>query len=512
MREATSRRRFLKLLAGLGTLAAWGPVLKQSFLSPAEAAEAASYRISPWTGDSFFRGHRLRDGDLPSFPRQAEKTVDFVIVGGGIAGLTAAYYLRNDNFLLLEQYDQLGGQARGGSYRGIGYSWGPVSVSSIEDATGKLFDELALQPLKLPPQRNSWYWQGEWLPGVEGADQLSLYRQFDRLAEEMRPLWRRLPGGEIPVPLEDPYLERLDSIFFSSYLTGYDEQFVSLMDSLLKSAYCGGVDQISALAGAALAQELFNPCYAFKGGNSAICRALRSSIWASGPDRCHTGTFVWNVELADGGASVVYGTRMGTMHRVDCRKVIMAIPPIVAARVVPQLSDIAKAVLLWFKFGSYLVANFCMPKKVFNGAFDNWVGSPFSFADAILAESLYEATGSYRADMGSVLTVYQPYAPASSGRSLLLDGNRQELARSLVTELLRLVDQFDSNLEEVVLTRWGHAMVVPCPGLFARISRLRSTDNDPVILAYSGTEGLPCTEAAIAAGRRAALACLGKAG
>ena len=38
-----------------------------------------------------------------------ETTYDTVIIGAGIAGLTAAYMLRDKNLLLLEQEDRFGG-------------------------------------------------------------------------------------------------------------------------------------------------------------------------------------------------------------------------------------------------------------------------------------------------------------------------------------------------------------------------------------------------------------------
>jgi oxygen-dependent protoporphyrinogen oxidase len=39
-----------------------------------------------------------------------ENLYDTVIIGGGIAGLTAAYMLRDKNFLLLEKEDRFGGR------------------------------------------------------------------------------------------------------------------------------------------------------------------------------------------------------------------------------------------------------------------------------------------------------------------------------------------------------------------------------------------------------------------
>src|SRR5205814_1143473 len=153
----SSRRQFL---ANLGLLFASG--LSGSILeadaNPAVASKP-QYKLSPWTGDNFSRGHALRDGQLPAFPKNAERTVDFAIVGGGLSGLTTAYYLRNHDFLLLEQYDELGGQARGGSYRGLDYSIGSAYVGTVSGIYGELWRDLGITPAEIPTTKNAWYWE-----------------------------------------------------------------------------------------------------------------------------------------------------------------------------------------------------------------------------------------------------------------------------------------------------------------------------------------------------------------
>src|SRR5271169_5623852 len=93
---------------------------------------------------------------------------------------------------------------------------------------------------------------------------------------------------------------------FASFLQGYDPRFVSLMDSFCKSNCSAGSQQISALTGVLLAQDLVAPAYVFDGGNPAIARALAKKIREGGADRAKTGTFVWNVELQNDGATVTY--------------------------------------------------------------------------------------------------------------------------------------------------------------------------------------------------------------
>lgn len=502
----TTRRQFLKTLGWLFAAGVAEPVA--SLVQAAEAAPSGKarqpYKLLPWTGDDFTIGHRLRDGDIPRLPVDSERSVDFVIAGGGLSGLVSAYYLRDHDFLLLEQYDEPGGHATGRSYRGIDYSLGAAYMGTNEGICGRLFDELGIQPVTLPATKNSWYWEGKWYPGISGKDQSIVYREFSRFIDECKPVWKAMPSGEPRLPLTGSELSRLDAAVFGSGLSGYDKRFLLLLDSFLKSSCCAGLNQLSALAGYYLAQDLVSPSYVFKGGNPAIARALLRALSQTGSGRVATGAFVWQIDIRDGGASVVYSLKDGSTHRVNCRRVIVAVPPLVAARIIPALDDRAKAGLLSFKFGAYLVANFCMPRKTFRGAYDNWVGSPFTFSDVILAETPYLATGTYKHEMGSVLTVYQPYGNLSPGRTLLLQGNRQAFASSLVEQLSKLVPQFQSNLEEVVLTRWGHAMVIARPGLFARLAQLQAIDTGPVILAHNSMAGLPSAESAISAARLAA--------
>jgi spermidine dehydrogenase len=65
---------------------------------------------------SFEPAHKLRDGDLPLQARGPAETYDLVIVGGGISGLSAAYFYRERNpsarILILDNHDDFGGHAK----------------------------------------------------------------------------------------------------------------------------------------------------------------------------------------------------------------------------------------------------------------------------------------------------------------------------------------------------------------------------------------------------------------
>jgi protoporphyrinogen oxidase len=533
MNEENSRRDFLRQLAGLLLVGGSSSLARACAATPtqsgagmksepvpakskrsaggASASGRYNYKISQWTGDNFTLGHRLREKDMPNAPIDADKSYEFIIVGGGIAGLAAAYYLRDHNLLLLEQYGDLGGQSRGGIYRGLRYSHGAAYMGTVEGIYGDLFADLGIKPVTITARKNGWYWQSKWYQDVAGPEKCTLYKEFAQLLDQSKPIWKTLPEDPTPDAVNTPAMNKLDSIRFIEVLKGYSPAFLSLLDKFVASSYCGGLDQVSALAGYLLMTDLVTNSYVFEGGNSAISRALAAKIDATGNERLVRDAFVWEVSVSDDQASVIYSTKDGAMHRARAGHVIVTAPPLVAGRFMNGIDDKLKAYLLQMKFGSYLVANCLLSKQLFTGTYDNWVGKPFSFADITIAETPYVMNNTYNKGMGSVLTLYQPYPQGSPGRALLMIGNRQEFASSLVSQLAKLVQHLSTNLEEVVLTRWGHAMAVPEPGYFQRLRKIHAAEGNGVFsLAHSSMQGLPSAEAAITAARIAADRALSK--
>jgi hypothetical protein len=473
--------------------------------NPATAAGAtgsAAYKIGDWKGDDFTLGHELRNRRLPAFPANAERTVDFAIIGGGMSGLSSAYYLRDHDYLLLEQYQDLGGQSRGSSFQGIGYSYGAAYVGPLEGELERLVHDLGLKSVAMEPEKNSWRWENQWVSGITG-DAKAFHKEFKHLREFASPTWENLKKCNWQLmPLAGQDMERLDQSTFASVLTGFDPKFISLLDGFLRSCNCLGVEKTSALAGLSIISDLVESNNVFPGGNPTLAGALAARL---APERCLTGTFVWSIEVKEHGASIVYSTKDGATHRVNCRFAIVCTPPMVCARLLKGIGDESKAGMLGFKYGSYLVANLLMKKEVFKGPYDSLVSDPFTFTDIVKAEKPYQMTnGAYKESMGSVLTIYQPYEPGSIGRPALLKGDRDAFATSIVSQMHGLVGDIDRHIEEIVLSRWGHAMVVPACGFFQKMTKLNATISGAYTLAHCSSQGLPCAETAIAAARLAA--------
>jgi protoporphyrinogen oxidase len=486
----TTRREFLTLMGTVAASSLTG-VFRTASAEPT-VSSAPGFRVSPWTGDDYTLGHRLRDGFTKELPLQSEKKVEFVIVGGGMAGLACSHYLRNENILLLEQYDHMGGTSSGGSYKGIDYSMGAVCTGSYSGIYKELFDELKIQPTVVPKESVAWRYAGEWLTGLKGTN--TFYKEFDRLSTELH----AVPAAT------------LEKNTFSKFLTNYDPEFASMMDHISRSWYGAGADEVAGTAGMGVVDALSKDSYVFKGGNSGIARALSQSLEGTGAERIKTSAFVWRVEKSQLGASVVYSDKDGAMHRVDARHVVVATPPMITRRIVAGLSDTISDSMSRVECAAMVVANFCLSKKVFKSPFQSYADASYPFGQMVLAESPYELSGSYRPEMGSVLTVYVPYCTGAAGRVRLLAEQREHLAESLVSDMNRLVDGFDGALEQVVLTRWGHAFPIPRPGVAQKLAQIKDVKLDWMTFAHSTATGSQSLEGAIQAARRAADLCLRK--
>src|SRR5450432_4216659 len=112
-----TRRDFIKF-ALAGSVAAGCPIDRALMVEPQSKAP-----IPVVEGDHFKIPHEIRDGH--SFPKpQPSRKVDVLIIGGGVAGLSSAYFLRGKDWLLLEKEEHFGGNAYQEEYHGQAYGTG----------------------------------------------------------------------------------------------------------------------------------------------------------------------------------------------------------------------------------------------------------------------------------------------------------------------------------------------------------------------------------------------------
>ena len=166
-----------------------------------------------FVNDSFPLGHRLRDRSVFRAPVQ-QLRVPIVIVGGGMAGLNAAWHLDKHgfrDFVLLEMEQQAGGNSRWGENEISKFPWAahyvPVPAKG-ESLARELFEELGMlrdgkwdeRVLCFDPQERLFI-NGHWQEGIEPEDGATTrdraqYRRFMEKIGEFR------STGQFTVPME----------------------------------------------------------------------------------------------------------------------------------------------------------------------------------------------------------------------------------------------------------------------------------------------------------------------
>ena len=140
-----TRREFIRYVVA-GSVASGCPVDTALLPAPDSTPSASkSGSVPEVEGEHFEICHQVRDGHHFDLPAATAKT-ESVIVGGGVAGLSAAYFLRGKDWLLLEKEDHFGGNAYQEEFDGQ-----PFATGSAYAYHGDEGDVLASElGLKLP--------------------------------------------------------------------------------------------------------------------------------------------------------------------------------------------------------------------------------------------------------------------------------------------------------------------------------------------------------------------------
>ncbi len=125
MRRDITRRDFLNGIAMTSGLAMLPPHLLAALQHDLDPEKSPNYYPPGLTGlrgshvGSFEVAHNVRDGDFwqkAGAPTATGETFDLVVVGGGISGLSTAYFFRKSNpnarILIIENHDDFGGHAK----------------------------------------------------------------------------------------------------------------------------------------------------------------------------------------------------------------------------------------------------------------------------------------------------------------------------------------------------------------------------------------------------------------
>jgi monoamine oxidase len=467
-----TRRDFLKFVVS-GSIAAGCPI----DLSPRSDDRAQAANVD---GDHFEICHQVRNGKV--FARQSiTKRYEVVIVGGGVSGLSAAYFMRDRDFLLLEKEPHWGGNAYREEYQGQGFATG-----SAFDEKGTVSQQLAqeigltLLPINCPDPSII---EGKWIPELwrSGIDQLPYPPAVRESFKKFRSTFLKLD------PAKDAM--HLDSVPLSHYLRGYAPEIKQWWDAYGPSNWGATSDDASAQVAADEFKEMNadeDNRMTLPGGNGAFSGKLAATLQAKHSEQMIADTTIVSVVQQESEVHVTYLTA-GELRTVGAKYVVMATPKFITARLVSGLPDAQHEAMLAFRYCPYPVINMIFDKPVYNRAYDTWCPGN-SFSDFIVADWVLQKQGGYT-QKNNILTFYTPLREAQRA-TLLPTESCQALATQVLADFRKLQPEFmQAEPIEIHLYRRGHPMFLPIPGNFTKVIPVASQPLDRVYFASTDSVG-----------------------
>jgi monoamine oxidase len=475
----------------------------------------------------------IRDAAPPVVTQWRQHRV--VIVGGGIAGLAAAWELRRrrvTDVLVLELDDAIGGTARSGSSPVTPYPWGAhYIVAPSRDASDLIallgemnaFEGVAADGTPIvdellrcrEPEERVWYlgkwWEGLYLEAGASADDRKQLAAFNAEIDRWS-AWRDGQGRRaftIPRSLgsDAPEVRALDRISFGAWL---DERGLTsprlrwVCDYACRDDYALTATQTSAWAGlfyfagrqtapGVEAQSVVT----WPDGNGALVRHLAHG------QAIERGVAVLDIDDAPDGARVTaIGAHGGFGLRADA--VIVATPTFVANRIVRARRGQPAG-----EYGAWAVANIHLRGR----PIERGRGTPPAW-DNVFRDSpslgYVSATHQRGRDRGAtVWTWYYPFSDedTASVRKKLAGAGYAEWAETVLADLARAHPDVRDHVDHIEVAFWGHGMVRPRVGsVWSDALAARARPIGRIHFAHTDLSGFAIFEEAFDHGLRAARA------
>jgi glycine/D-amino acid oxidase-like deaminating enzyme len=463
-----------------------------------------------FVNEDFPQGHLLRD--RAAFPKPVETLkIPLVIVGAGVAGLSAAWRLDKRgfrDFVVLELAQQAGGNARWGENEITAYPWGAHYVP-VPDKSAvlvrELFEELGVlrdgqweeRDLCFSPKERL-FLHGRWQEDIEPAIGLTDKDrdQFRRFADRIDHFRR---SGEFTIPMAlGAQPSPLDRVSVTDWMReqGFDSTYLNwYINYACRDDYGALASDTSAWAGihyfASRQPEEKGPI-TWPEGNGWIIKKLLSKLGRF----VHTGAMVNHISQVGRGLRIRAGE-----NEYLAEVVIFSAPTFLAPYLIegfPPVHD--------FVYSPWLTANITLehlPRETgLELAWDN-VNYDSPTLGYVVATHQTLRTFVDR----SVWTFYWSLAQGnpSENRRLLLEKDWSYWKEAILNDLARTHPDIRSCVSRIDIMRMGHAMARPTVGaIFAEERRRLANPSGRLLFANSDLSGFSIFEEAQYHGVKAA--------
>ena len=397
--------------------------------------------------------------------------VQVVVVGGGIAGLSAAWELRDRDVRLLEATGRVGGRLLSEPRHPYWLNFGGHVVGGPGTETGRLLREAGVESVEIPGVLSGLVLNGRLVAGgrVETypfrvplalRDRAALVRTGLRLRLAVAEYGRvsRLRPGESEADRRARVLAYRDDTTFFDFLgpvaTDVDEMFRA---TIRRSS--GEPEEVSAGYGIGYFQLVWDRSKGLTrnigGGSSklseAIVRKLGERVWTDSPAR--------RVAQTSDGVEVEF-VKDGQKRTLAAESAVVAVPAYEAGRIVSDLpNDVAEA-LGRISYGPYIVGSF-LTRETGAMPYDGVYAAATPKASFNMLFNMANALrrGGRRQPGGSLMV----YAAANLARRLW-DRPDIEVERRFLADLYERFPGLRGAVREVVVRRWELGVPHPRPG------------------------------------------------
>jgi phytoene dehydrogenase-like protein len=463
-----------------------------------------------FVNDSFATGHRLRDHGQFAQPKRQQR-VSVLIVGGGMAGLSAAWYLDKHgfhDFALLEMERQAGGNSRWGENGITRFPWAahyvPVPAKG-ESLARELFEELGVLRNGIWDERalcfdlrERLFINGHWQEGIEphdggSASDRTQFRRFNDQMLEFR------ATGQFTIPMErGARASQLDAMSMADWLAQqrYNSPYLRwYIDYACRDDYGALAKDTSAWAGvqyfASREPDEKGPL-TWPEGNGWIAARLIEKLRGY----IRTASPVYRIERAGQKLRVL---TEDTEYVAEA--LIWAAPTFLAHHLIQDAPPADG-----FEYSPWLTANLTLDRipeqKGSETAWDNVIyGSPT--LGYVNATHMSLATHVDR----TVWTFYWSLAeyPPVQARQILLTRSWNDWKEAILNDLSRAHPDIRQCVSRIDIMRLGHAMARPRTGfIFSRTREQWSRPLGNIYFANSDLSGFSIFEEAQYRGAEAA--------
>jgi len=492
--KSIGRRSFL-LRAGLvtGALLLDGCIKKLSGRKPEYA-----HIKGKLSGPNATAGHILRD-KLPLPGPITQSSIDTLIIGGGISGLSAARWLTkagHHDFQLLELEDHAGGNAFFGTNKVSSYPLGAHYIPIVNNEDELLVDFLHEQQVITHfdehdrPFYNEFYlcfdpeerllinghWQEGIVPdfGVPDAERKQITRFFELVTK-----FKNARGKDgkyafnIPVDESsaDEEFRKLDKISFKEYLdsTGFNSTYLLwYLNYCCKDDYGTPAVNVSAWAGihyfasrrGKAANADANAVVTWPEGNGWLMKKLRDGV----KEHILTSHMVYDIKLSgNGGVSVkVVDLKRQTTAHINAKKVIIASPQFVNQKL---LKNIVRPGVNYadMHYSPWLIANITVDKlpTAAKGMVLCWDNVAYNTPSVGYVNANQQDVNLI--EERKVLTYYLPLCDKEPRMARLTAYTRtyEQWLDIVITEMEQIHPEITPHIEAVDMWLWGHGMISP---------------------------------------------------